>query len=431
MGEIVMTSETKEYEHRLNETNIYDLAKKGVLNELQEKLYKVTDMAFLTVDYRGEPVTEISGCTPFCTCRRKYSCYQKSCCLSDAYGGATAAITNEPYIYKCPVGLVNIAIPIVIDKQYIGALIGGQVRCEDATDLDDYGKRLQDGIDWRQDKELVKKYEQLPALSIEKIQNIADLAFLYVSQMCEKENTILDKKKIERKRVHLQAECKKLKEKMETTEEVAMIQKKGNVNLQFVLNILNAVSGLAYIEDAAQTGEMITLLTKMIKYYMRRDDRVVTLEEELESVACYLKIQKLRFEEKMTYEIIADEEIKEQMLPPGILLPFVESAVSRGVVTNADGGNIKIICYLENGQCVISVEDEGDNISTQKLKKIYEPFRSMNETSAINTGIYTARQRLVKNYGPQYDIKTIVGREYGRRVLVQIPSSLERIRSYV
>lgn len=431
MGERVMTSEIKSSEHRINETNIYDLAKKGVLTEIQEKLYQVTNMAFVTVDYRGEPVTEISGCTEFCTCRRKYSCYKKSCCLSNAYGGATAAINSEPYIYRCPAGLIEIAIPIIIDQQYMGALVGGQVRCEESWHLDDYGKRVNDGMDWRQDKELLEKYAELPILSVKKIQSIADLAFLYISQMCEKENTAIEKKKIERKKVHLQAECKRMKERESAVEEMALTQKKGEMNPQFILNILNAISGLAYVEDANQTGEMIGLLTQMMRYHMRRDERAVTLGEELDSVRCYLQIQKLRFEDKMTYEIIADDEAKEQMLPPGILLPFVENAVSRGIITKADGGNIKILCYMEEGECVITVEDEGDNISSQKLKKIYEPFRGIYENSWASADIYAARQRLMRNYGPKYDVKMIVGRERGTRVLLHIPSSMERIRNYV
>ncbi len=431
MGERVMTSEIKSSEHRINEMNIYDLAKKGVLIEIQEKLYQVTDMAFVTVDYRGEPVTEISGCTEFCTCRRKYSCYKKSCCLSNAYGGATAAINSQPYIYRCPAGLIEMAIPIIIDQQYMGALIGGQIRCEESWNLEDYGKRVNDGMDWRQDKELLEKYTELPIMSVEKIQSIADLAFLYISQMCEKENTIIEKKKIERKKVHLQAECKRMKERESAVEEMVLTQKKGEMNPQFILNILNAISGLAYVEDASQTGEMIGLLTQMMRYHMRRNERAVTLEEELDSIRCYLQIQKLRFEDKMTYEIIADDEAKEQMLPPGILLPFVENAVSRGIITKAEGGNIKILCYMEEGECIITVEDEGDNISSQKLKKIYEPFRGGYENSWASADIYTARQRLMRNYGPKYDVKMIVGRESGTRVLLHIPSSMERIRNYV
>ncbi|MGN0465615.1 MAG: PocR ligand-binding domain-containing protein [Lachnospiraceae bacterium] len=431
MGERVITSQTKNSGHQINETNIYNLVKKGVLTEIQEKLHQVTNMAFVTIDYRGEPVTEISGCTEFCICRRKYSCYEKSCCLSNAYGGAMAAINNEPYIYKCPVELINMAIPIIIDQQYMGALIGGQVRCEEDQQLDDYGKKINDGIDWRKDKGLVEKYGRLPVMSFDKIQSVADLAFLYISQMCEKENTIIEKRKIERKKVHLQVECKKMKEREETMEEMALSQKKGEINLHFILNILNAISGIAYVEDANQTGEMIQLLTQMMKYHMRRDERAVTLEEELDSIRCYLQIQKLRFEDKMTYEIIVDEEVKEQMLPPGVLLPFVENAVSRGIITKAGGGNIKILCYMEEEECVISVEDERDNISSQKLKKIYEPFRGVYEPSWASADIYAARQRLMRSYGSKYDAKMIVGRESGRRVLLRIPSSVERIRSYV
>lgn len=159
MGEIVATDE-KMFSHRMNEISIYDLVKKGILDEIQEKLHKVTGMAFVTVDYRGEPVNKMSGFTEFCACRRKYSCYEKSCCLSDAFGGAAAAINNEPYVYKCPSGLVDIAIPIIIDQQYMGALLGGQVRCKETEILDDFGKRFRDGLDWKKTKRCVRSLKR-------------------------------------------------------------------------------------------------------------------------------------------------------------------------------------------------------------------------------------------------------------------------------
>ena len=430
MGEIVAAKE-KLFRHRVNEISIYDLAEKGILDEIQDNLSQVTDMAFVTVDYRGEAVTKPTGFTEFCASRRKYSCYGKNCCLSDAFGGATAAISNQPYIYKCPSGLVDIAIPIVIDQQYMGALLGGQVRCEDDKGLDDFREKLNDGADWKKDMEMCEMYDKVPIMSLERIKSIANLAFLSIQQMCEKETALLEKKGYERKKVHLMAENKRIKEKEKRIEELIASQKNVKMNPHFMLNILNAISGLAYIEDADQTGEMVKLLVQMTKYQMKPDDVPVSLREELEYVECYLKIQKLRFEDKMNYEIIKGEDLEEQMILPKTLLPFVENAVSHGILARRGKGNIKLFCYMDHGDCVITVEDEGSGFSVQQLNRVYEPFQGHYENSRVSSDIYMTRQRLIKKYGPQYDIKLASSGEKGTRILVRIPQSVERVRYYV
>lgn len=50
--------------------------------------------------------------------------------LQRAFAAAKSAIKNCPYIFTCPNGLVHMAIPIVVNNQYIGAIIGGPIRCE-------------------------------------------------------------------------------------------------------------------------------------------------------------------------------------------------------------------------------------------------------------------------------------------------------------
>lgn len=424
-------TEKKTLEDHRKKCNIYELAQKGVLDEIQKQLGRVTNLAFVTVDYQGKTVTESFGCTEFCKCRRTYSCYSRNCCLSNAFGSATAAISNQPYSYRCPSGLVNFALPIVIDKQYMGAMIGGQVRCNDAEDLDDFGKRFQDRTDWKKDSEMYRKYNQIPIMPFRQIQDIAELAFLYVRQFCEKESAFLAEKEWERKTVRLSAEVTQLREKEKQMDDLLMVQKKEPMNVEFMLNILNAVSSLAFIEDAHQTGEMVECLTKMTEYQMKPNEVPVALMEELDHVECYLKIQKLRFEDKMSYEIVRGKGLENQVILPKTLLPFVENAVSHGILARRGKGKIRLFCYMEQGDCMITVEDEGAGVIAQQLNPVYESYAGCQEDSRVEKDIRITRQRLMKQYGPQYDIKLAANGESGTRIILRIPQMTERIRYYV
>lgn len=174
------------------ELTIEELKKNGTLEELQEKLSRVTGLAFLTVDFRGMPVTEMTGFTEYCRFRRMDENYSKNCILSNVFGGATAAISNKPYIYRCHAGLVHIAVSIVIKEQFLGTLLCGQVKCKEAEELDDFSKRFSDAVDWRKEEKLSRSFDEIPEVSYEKMEQIGELMRLYVQLMCERETLRLE-----------------------------------------------------------------------------------------------------------------------------------------------------------------------------------------------------------------------------------------------
>lgn len=187
-----MTGERKESAYYGKQLNIYDLAQNGALDELQEKLSLVSGMAFLTVDFRGEPVTKPAGFTDFCLSRRKEAGKEKICRLSNGLAGAAAAIGREPYYFLCPCGMLHMAISIVVKEQYLGTLIGGQVRCEDAAAIDDFRVRFPDEMAEKMDSDQRKNYEEIPVISWNKIKQVAELAVLYIDQLCDKMNLLVE-----------------------------------------------------------------------------------------------------------------------------------------------------------------------------------------------------------------------------------------------
>ena len=98
------------------------------LQTLQDNLAKALDLAFVTVDYRGRPVTQRSGFTQFCSCMRTHEKYGHLCNKCHAHGGLHATMEENPYMFRCHTGLVEFAVPLMVDGKYAGAVMGGQ--CE-------------------------------------------------------------------------------------------------------------------------------------------------------------------------------------------------------------------------------------------------------------------------------------------------------------
>lgn len=149
-------------------------------NKLQDSIALVTKTAMITVDYKGNPMTKHSGCQKFCSIVREDKEMVKYCKKCDSRGGLEAARINKPYIYLCHYNIVDIAIPIIVDDKYIGAIMAGQVKLSDPNDddmLEQIATASNKEIAQNTLKNLKEHYESLPVFSYEEVVNIANMLF--------------------------------------------------------------------------------------------------------------------------------------------------------------------------------------------------------------------------------------------------------------
>lgn len=161
----------------LNIRSILDLEQ---WQRIQDELASVTGMAILIVDYKGVPVTKHSSCTKFCATVRRNPETAKYCQKCDSRGGIEAARLNKPFMYLCHCNIVDVAIPIVIDEKYIGAVMAGQVMAERAQIADNLEKILMSSCEnsFISESDLLKeKFEKIPRFSIRRIIAITNLLF--------------------------------------------------------------------------------------------------------------------------------------------------------------------------------------------------------------------------------------------------------------
>jgi len=114
-----------------------DIIDLKVLQKIQDYFSRATGFAAVTVDYRGRPLLEYSWFCKFCTILRKDPILNEKCCQSDAHGSLEAVRRNGIYIYKCHAGLIDIAIPIIVEGEYLASMLCGQVRAEESTEFKD------------------------------------------------------------------------------------------------------------------------------------------------------------------------------------------------------------------------------------------------------------------------------------------------------
>lgn len=139
------------------------------------------------------------------------------------------------------------------------------------------------------------------------------------------------------KKASLDAERLK-KEQMEAKYETL----KNQVNPHFLFNSLNALTNLVY-EDQDQAAKFIRELSKVYRYVLdTRSQEVVSLKTELEFVNSYLFLQKIRFDEKLQFNI-SIEGFEQKMLPPMAIQMLLENAIKHNVIAEEE----PLVIYIE------------------------------------------------------------------------------------
>lgn len=131
------------------------------------------------------------------------------------------------------------------------------------------------------------------------------------------------------------------------------------VNPHFLYNALNSIAGLA-LTDGTKTRQMAVSLSKFFRYSINQEqNNLVTLKEELAMVETYLEIEKIRFEDRLNFEIVVQPGLEQLKIPRFILQPLVENSVKHGLKGTRHELFIRIQAQLDGTKLALSIRDDG------------------------------------------------------------------------
>lgn len=397
-----------------------------MLQDIQDRFSEATGLAAVTVDYSGKPITKYSKFSSFCSYLREFPEYREKCYQCDAFGGLEAARRKKPYIYQCHSGLIDFAIPIIVNEQYLGSFLAGQIRLDmtEANELDTIRRKSE----WEKHDKAKEAFDGIPLISFEKVSAAAEMMFLVVNNLVEQNITSQIQNELNEKNTKLLQEIQ-IRKQLEKELQYKHIQSQQlQMNPYFLFGVLNTVSNLSILEDAPKTGELIFSLTEFSRYLLDNINSLVTLEEELEHVQNYLAMQAIRFEDRIKFEINVPVQMKATKIPAVIIQSLVDNAVIHGLEPKERGGMVKINGSSQEDQWMIEVSDNGVGIQENLLTNLLswkEDTHSTRQSKGI--GLTMVNQILISHYGPEHSIsiKSIPGT--GTTVTIKVPKLMERL----
>jgi two-component system, LytTR family, sensor histidine kinase AlgZ len=159
---------------------------------------------------------------------------------------------------------------------------------------------------------------------------------------------------------------------------------KAQINPHFLFNSLNSINALTSV-DPAKAREMCILLADFLRITLGLGEKsVIPLSEELALVHKFLAIEKVRFGERLQVSEEIGQECGGLLVPPLLLQPLVENAVTHGIANLPEGGCIRLAAHARDGLLSITVENSFDTESTP--------------TRRSGLGLANVRQRLEGRY---------------------------------
>ena len=160
------------------------------------------------------------------------------------------------------------------------------------------------------------------------------------------------------------------------------------INPHFLYNSLNSIASLVH-EDPDKAEHMVMNLSKFYRYSTGRNNEYFdTLDNELEIVKTYLEVEKVRFDERLNYQVVfQNEQLGNCQIPRFLIQPIVENAIKHGISKIAQNGVVKINISEEKDNLIIKIHDNGvpfpdDIFSGYGLKSIQDKLRLLSGEKA-------------------------------------------------
>ena len=201
------------------------------------------------------------------------------------------------------------------------------------------------------------------------------------------------------------------------------------INPHFLYNTLDTIRGLAIEQEAMEVADIVATLSSMFKYSMDYTSFLVPVNGELEHLNSFLKIQKIRFPSKFSFEQIMEcepQDLKQVQMPKLVLQPIVENVFTHGFRKMAAGGKIELRLVATDVEFQMIITDNGAGIGDEQVLALNQMFRNGVMMEKMHSGIalYNINSRIKMYCGEAYGLHIASTPGYGTEVTISLPASV-------
>ena len=188
------------------------------------------------------------------------------------------------------------------------------------------------------------------------------------------------------------------------------------LNPHFLFNTLNSIASLVSARRSDDAQSMIGELSTFLRFSLESDRNVtLPLRDEIEALDLYLRIEQVRFSDRLVVEQEIDPRALAEQVPSLLLQPLVENAIKHAIGRAEEGGHILITAKLHDTELVITVEDSGSETDEEQpqLDQLFD---------SPGFGLRSTAERLENLYGDAFSFNAGQSRLGGLKLALHLPT---------
>ncbi|SFH78535.1 two-component system, sensor histidine kinase YesM [Pseudobutyrivibrio sp. OR37] len=204
------------------------------------------------------------------------------------------------------------------------------------------------------------------------------------------------------------------------------------INPHFLFNSLESIRMHSLLKQENETASMVEHLAKLQRQYTEWQQDNICIENEMEFVDAYLKLQKYRFGDRLSFEIDIEDDCKKLCIPKLTLVTFVENAVVHGIESKTTPGWIFVRVSGDDSITTIEIEDTGNGIPEEDAKELLYRMRNasidmLKEKGRVGVVNACLRLKMISDNRVTFDLDS----EAGTGTLVQITIPTEFLKGLI
>lgn len=195
----------------------------------------------------------------------------------------------------------------------------------------------------------------------------------------------------------------------------------GQINPHFLYNTLESITWMVEGERNDEAAFMLSQLAKFFRISLSKGHAIICVGDELQHAKIYMNIQKVRYKNACSILFDVDESLYAYSTVKLILQPILENAVNYGIGGMDDEGEIKVKGRLEEGDIILSVEDNGLGMSEEEVSLVLTDSNRIRKRGS-GVGLVNVNNRIQLVFGKEYGLLVESEPDVGTIVSIRMPA---------
>ncbi len=209
------------------------------------------------------------------------------------------------------------------------------------------------------------------------------------------------------------------------------------MNPHFIFNALNSVQYLINSKRNEEANDYVSMMARLIRKNLdTAGNGFIPISEEIARLRLYLDLEKLRFQESFTYEVVTGDSVDpgSVQIPNMIIQPFVENTLWHGIINSGNAGKVTISFLFEevnidsviSKSLIIKISDNGIGINEARKHKSEDHISKGIQIIEERLRLLSTKMDLPKPIMLE-DLSNRNNNSHGTEVIISLPPQLYKI----